>query len=152
MVFSFKNLLEYWRKQSYIHILIIPSYKWNDRVQTHRRTIMWYLYILDEIREDLPEEVMLQLSLRSWRLVPSLHGKQMGKQWKQCQTLFWGAPKSLQMVTASMKLEDAYSLEEKLRPTQIIYSKADTLLCQLRSVQSRLWFFLWSCMDVRVGL
>ena len=75
MVFSFKNLLEYWRKQSYIHILIIPSYKWNDRVQTHRRTIMWYLYILDEIREDLPEEVMLQLSLRSWRLVPSLHGK-----------------------------------------------------------------------------
>ena len=32
----------------------------------------------------------------------------------QCQTLFWGAPKSLQMVTAPMKLKDAYSLEEKL--------------------------------------
>ena len=31
----------------------------------------------------------------------------MGKQWKQCQTLFWGAPKSLQMVTAAMKLKDA---------------------------------------------
>ena len=29
-------------------------------------------------------------------------------------TLFWGAPKSLQMVTAAMKLKDAYSLEEKL--------------------------------------
>ena len=29
---------------------------------------------------------------------------------KQCQTLFWGAPKSLQMVTAAMKLKDAYSL------------------------------------------
>ena len=28
----------------------------------------------------------------------------MGKQWKQCQTLLWGAPKSLQMVTAAMKL------------------------------------------------
>ena len=28
----------------------------------------------------------------------------MGKQWKQCQTLFWGAPKSLQMVTTAMKL------------------------------------------------
>ena len=28
----------------------------------------------------------------------------MGKQWKQCQTLFWGAPKSLQMVTAAKKL------------------------------------------------
>ena len=31
----------------------------------------------------------------------------MGKQWKQCQTLFLGAPKSLQMVTAAMKLKDA---------------------------------------------
>ena len=35
----------------------------------------------------------------------------MGKQWKQCQTLFLGAPKSLQIVTAAMKLKDAYSLE-----------------------------------------
>ena len=30
----------------------------------------------------------------------------MGKQWKQCQSLFWGAPKSLQMVSAAMKLKD----------------------------------------------
>ena len=33
---------------------------------------------------------------------------------KQCQTLYFGAPKSLQMVTAAMKLKDAYSLEGKL--------------------------------------
>ena len=38
----------------------------------------------------------------------------MGKQWKQCQTLFFWAPKSLQMVTAAMKLKDAYALEGKL--------------------------------------
>ena len=31
----------------------------------------------------------------------------MGKQWKQWLTLFWGAPKSLQMVNAAMKLKDA---------------------------------------------
>ena len=37
-----------------------------------------------------------------------------GETGKQCQTLFWGAPKSLQMVTAAMKLKDAYYLEEKL--------------------------------------
>ena len=56
-----------------------------------------------------------------WHLVPSLHGKQMGKQWKQCQTLFWGAPKSLKMVIAAMKLKDAYSLEENYdQPTQHI--------------------------------
>ena len=41
----------------------------------------------------------------------------MGKQWKQWQTLFIGAPQSLQMVTAAMKLKDACSLEEKLWPT-----------------------------------
>ena len=34
-----------------------------------------------------------------------------GKQLKPCQTLFLGAPKSLQMVTAAMKLKDPYSLE-----------------------------------------
>ena len=48
---------------------------------------------------------------RSWDLVPSLHGKYMGKQWV---TLFFWAPKSLQIVIAAMKLKDAYSLEGKL--------------------------------------
>ena len=41
----------------------------------------------------------------------------MGNRWgnsEQCQTLFSGAPKSLQMVIAATKLKDAYSLEEKL--------------------------------------
>ena len=36
------------------------------------------------------------------------------KQWKQCQTLFFWAQKSLQTVIAAMKLKDAYSLEGKL--------------------------------------
>ena len=36
----------------------------------------------------------------------------MGKQWKQCQTLFWGAPKSLQVVIAAMKLKDAAPWKE----------------------------------------
>ena len=45
----------------------------------------------------------------------------MGKQWKQCQTLFFWAPKSLQMVIAAMKLKDTYSLEwrRKWQPTPI---------------------------------
>ena len=63
------------------------------------------------------EKVGLKLNiqkLRSWHLVPSFHGKQMGKQWKQCQTSFFWAPKSLQMVTAAMKLKDTYSLGGKL--------------------------------------
>ena len=36
----------------------------------------------------------------------------MGKQWKQWLTLFFWAPKSLQMVIAAMKLKDVYSLED----------------------------------------
>ena len=31
--------------------------------------------------------------------------------------VFWGAPKSLQMATAAMRLKDACSMEEKLKPT-----------------------------------
>ena len=42
----------------------------------------------------------------------------MGNRWRNSVRLyFWGAPKSLQMVTAAMKLKDAYSLEGKLCPT-----------------------------------
>ena len=37
-----------------------------------------------------------------------------GEQWKQWQTLFFWAPKSLQLVIAAMKLKDTYSLEGKL--------------------------------------
>ena len=39
----------------------------------------------------------------------------MGEKWEQWQTLFSWAPKSLQMMTATMKLKDACSLEEKQR-------------------------------------
>ena len=62
------------------------------------------------------EKAGLKLSiqkLRSWHPVPSLHGKWMGK-WREWQTFFSWAPKSLQMVTAAMKLKDACSLEEKI--------------------------------------
>ena len=42
----------------------------------------------------------------------------MGKQWKQWQILFSWAPKSLQMVTAAMKLKDACFLEESYDQTK----------------------------------
>ena len=38
----------------------------------------------------------------------------MGKQWKQCQTLFWGAPKSLQVVIAAIKLKECLLLGRKI--------------------------------------
>ena len=63
------------------------------------------------------EKVGLKLNIQKMKIMasgPITYGKYMGKHWKQCQTLFLGAPKSLQMVTAAMKLKDTYSLEGKL--------------------------------------
>ena len=51
--------------------------------------------------------------LRSCHPVPSLPGK-WGENENRDRLLFFGAPKSLHMVTAAMKLKDACSLEEKL--------------------------------------
>ena len=45
--------------------------------------------LLMKVKEE-SEKAGLKLNiqkLRSWHLVPSLHGKYMGKQWKQCQGL-----------------------------------------------------------------
>ena len=45
---------------------------------------------------------------------PITSWQQMGKQWKQWQTLFSWAPKSLQMINVAMKLKDGCFLKEKL--------------------------------------
>ena len=63
------------------------------------------------------EKVGLKLSIQKTKIMASgsiTSWEIEGKQWKQWLTLFFWAPKSLQMVTAAMKLKDAYSLEEKL--------------------------------------
>ena len=75
--------------------------------------------LLMKVKEE-SENVGLKLNIQKTKIMasgPITSWKWMGKQWKQCQTLFWGAPKSLQMVTAAMELKDAYSLEGKLLPT-----------------------------------
>ena len=75
--------------------------------------------LLMKVKEQ-SEKVGLKLNIQKTKImasVPSLHGKYMGKNWKQWQILFWGASKSLQMVTAATKLKDACFLEENLWPT-----------------------------------
>ena len=66
------------------------------------------------------EKVGLKLSIQKTKIMashPITSWQIDGKQWKQCQTLFFWAPESLQIVIAAMKLKDTYSLEEKLLPT-----------------------------------
>ena len=63
------------------------------------------------------EKSVLKLNIQKTKIMasgPITSWEIDGKQWKQCQTLFFWAPKSLQMVIAAMKLKDAYSLEGKL--------------------------------------
>ena len=63
------------------------------------------------------KKVGLKLNIQKTKIMaygPITSWKIDGKQWKQWLTSFLGAPKSLQMVTAAMKLKDACSLEEKL--------------------------------------
>ena len=67
------------------------------------------------------EKVGLTLSIQKCKIIASspITSWQIDR-WRNngnWKILFWGAPKSLQMVTAAMKLKDACSLEEKLWPT-----------------------------------
>ena len=75
--------------------------------------------VLMKVKEE-SEETGLKLNIQKTKttasgLITSWHID--GKQCKQWLTLFFWTPKSLQMVTAAMKLKDAYFLEGKLWPT-----------------------------------
>ena len=75
--------------------------------------------LLMKVKEE-SEKVGLKLNIQKTKIMasgPITSWEIDGKQWKQWLTLFFGAPKSLQMVTAAMKLNDTCSLEEKLLST-----------------------------------
>ena len=72
--------------------------------------------LLMKVKEE-SEKAGLKLNIQKTKIMasgPITSWQIEGEQWKQCQTLFFLAPKSLQMVIAAMKLKDAYSLEGKL--------------------------------------
>ena len=58
----------------------------------------------------------LKLSIQKTKVMASgpITSWQIDGETMETETLFWGAPKSLQLVTAAVKLKDACSLEEKL--------------------------------------
>ena len=70
--------------------------------------------LLMKVKEE-SEKVGLKLNIQKTKIMAS--GPITSGKWGNsgnCQTLFFWAPESLQMVIAAMKLKDAYSLEEKL--------------------------------------
>ena len=80
--------------------------------------------LLMKVKEE-SEKVGLKLNIHKTKIMasgPITLWQIDGERWKQWLTIFWrGAPKSLQMVIAGMKLKDACPLEEKLWATQTAY-------------------------------
>ena len=66
------------------------------------------------------EKAGLKLNFQKTKIMasgPIISWQIDGQTMEAVRDFIWGAPKSLQMVTAAMKLKDTYSLEEKLWPT-----------------------------------
>ena len=74
--------------------------------------------LLMKVKED-SEKVGLKLNIQKTKITAfgPITSWQIEEETGNSDRLFWGAPKSLQMVTAAMKLKNACSLEEKLWPT-----------------------------------
>ena len=66
------------------------------------------------------QKVGLKLNIQKTKIMasgPSISWQIVGETVETMADFILGAPKSLQMVIAAMKLKDTYSLEEKLWPT-----------------------------------
>ena len=72
--------------------------------------------LLMKVKEE-SEKVGLKFNIQKTKIMasgPNTSWQKDGETLETVRDYFWGAPKSLQMVTAAMKLKDACSLEEKL--------------------------------------
>ena len=69
--------------------------------------------LLMKMKEE-SDKVGLKLNIQKMKIMASGPITTWEIDGEQCQTLFFWAPKSLQMVIAAMKLKDTYSLEGKL--------------------------------------
>ena len=74
--------------------------------------------LLMKVKEE-SEKAGLKLNIQKTKIMASgpITSWQIDGETVETEALFWGAPESLQMVTAAMKLKDTCSLEEKLSPT-----------------------------------
>ena len=75
--------------------------------------------LLMKVKEE-SEKAGLKLNIQKKKIMasgPITSWQIDGETMETVTDLIWGAPKSLQMVSAAMKLKDTCSLEEKLWPT-----------------------------------
>ena len=109
--------------------------------------------LLMKVKEE-SEKVGLKLNIQKTKIMASGSITSWQIDWETVETtkdfIFWGSK-----ITADSDCSHEIKMltpwrESYDQPRQHI--KKQTLLCQQSSIYSRLWFFQWSCMDVRVGL
>ena len=78
--------------------------------------------LLMKVKEE-SEKAGLKLNIQKMNIMTfsTITSWEIDGETMETESLFSWAPKSLQMVTAAIKLKDACSLEEKLWPTRIAY-------------------------------
>ena len=96
--------------------------------------------LLMKVKEE-SEKVGLKLNIQKTKITasnPITSWQIDGKQWKQWLTLFWGAPKSLQMVIAAMKLKRCLLLGREVMTNldSILKSIDITLSTKVRLVKA----------------
>ena len=104
--------------------------------------------------EEKSEKVDVKVNIQKTKIMASgpISSWEMGRQWKQCQTLFLGSK-----ITADG--DCSHEIKRRLLLGRKVMTNLDSILKSRESniknqtsIWSRLWFFQWSCMDVRVGL
>ena len=86
--------------------------------------------LLMKVKEE-SEKVGLNLNIQQMKIMassPITSWEIDGEEWKQCQILFFWAPKSLQMVTEAMKLKDDYSQRKVMTNLDSIFKSRDITL------------------------
>ena len=110
--------------------------------------------LLMKVKED-SEKVGLKLNLQKTKIVTSGPITSWEIDWETVEAvpafIFWGS-KIIADGDCSHEIKRRLLLGRKVMTNLDSILKAETLLCHQKSVWSRLWFFRWSCMDVRFGL
>ena len=109
--------------------------------------------LLMKVKEE-SENVDLKLNIQKTKIMASgpITPRKMEKQWKQCQTLFFRGSKITANGDCSHEIKRRLLLGKRVMTNldSIFKSRDITLPTKVGLV--KLWFFLWSCTDVRVGL
>ena len=101
------------------------------------------------------EKIGLKLNIQKTKIMgsgPVTSWQIDGETVETVADFIFGAPKSMQMVTAAMKLKDTYSWRQSYDQSRQHIKKQRHYFVNKGPSSQCYGFFLWSCIDMRVGL